>query len=79
MRIAVPNCNIGKSGGYRTIYRTSIIDEFRYIVFLSVYFKGDQEDLTKEQYSKLLKESDEVLSSPILYDWEDFLKESLIP
>ena len=73
MRVAVPNANFGKSGGYRAIYRAQIIDDVVHIVFLAIYFKGDREDLEKSKYDELLKESKDILGDPLSYDWEDFL------
>lgn len=48
MRVAVPALNIGKSGGYRMIYGVELIDEIKYVVFLHLYFKGEQADLSDE-------------------------------
>ena len=71
MRVPLPNLSLGQRGGYRLIYRTSIIDEIRYIVFLEVYFKGKKQDLTTEEYSILLEESETILSDPLEYEWSD--------
>ncbi len=72
MRVNVPKFNMGKSGGYRTIYSCAIIDETVHILFLDVFFKGDKEDLTKAEYDAHLKLSAQILGDPLLYDWEDF-------
>ena len=71
MRVPLPHLSVGKSGGYRLIYRTSIIDEIRYVVFLEVYFKGKKDDLTSGEYSELLNESEEILEDPLSFDWDD--------
>ena len=72
MRVAVPSCSLGKSGGYRVIYSAAAIDEMTHVVFLATYFKGDFEDLTITQYDDLLAESEQILGDPLSYDWEDF-------
>jgi len=36
MRVPIPKLALGKSGGYRLIYRTTLIDEIQYVVFLEV-------------------------------------------
>lgn len=46
MRLQVPGLNVGKSGGYRLIYRAEEMDEAVHVVFLETYFKGTAEDLT---------------------------------
>ena len=69
MRVRVPSLNVGKSGGYRLIYRQSRIDECIHVVFLEAYLKGDKEDLAKAEYVALLKESEAILGSPIDYEW----------
>ena len=71
MRIRVPSLNVGKSGGYRLIYRRAIIDEVQYINFLEMYFKGDKEDLTADEYQQLLSESEEVVQNILDFDWTD--------
>ncbi len=71
MRVRVPSLNVGKSGGYRLIYRRSIIDEVQYLVLLETYFKGDKEDLTFDEYQQLLTESDTILSNVLDYEWID--------
>jgi hypothetical protein len=72
MRLRVPGLNVGKSGGYRLIYCTDIVDEVPHIVLLETYFKGDKEDLTKAAYDELSAVAEEILSDPLNYDWEDF-------
>jgi hypothetical protein len=62
---------MGKSGGYRCIYRKALIDEIEYVVFLAVYFKGKVEDLTEDQYKTLEAEAEEVLKDPLGFVWED--------
>lgn len=73
MRVQVPEARIGKSGGYRCIYRKARIDEIDYVVFLEIYFKGDVEDLTGDAYTVLLAEAEAeaVLGDPLAADWED--------
>jgi mRNA-degrading endonuclease RelE of RelBE toxin-antitoxin system len=73
MRLAVRALNCGKSGGYRLIYRAVMIDEAWHIVFLRAFFKGDMEDLSHADYDVLEDESEEILSSTIDYDWQEFL------
>lgn len=76
MRINVPSARLGKSGGYRCIYRKAKIDEMEYLVFLEVYFKGDKDDLTSEEYATLEKEAEAVLSDPLSVEWEDAIPPS---
>lgn len=71
MRIHVPAARLGKRGGYRCIYRKARIDEIDYVVFLEVFFKGDVEDLSREDYARLLGESEPILGDPLAVDWED--------
>ncbi len=71
MRVRVPHLNLGKSGGYRLIYRRSIIDEIQYIVFLDLYFKGDKEDLSPSEYHRVLAESENIVSNILDFDWVD--------
>lgn len=47
MRFRVPGLNVGKSGGYRLIYRKVVMEEVIYILFLETYFKGNKEDLDR--------------------------------
>ena len=72
MRLAVRGLNCGKSGGYRLIYRAVMIDEVWHIVFLRVFFKGDIEDLSHDDYYVLENESEEILSSTLDYEWQEF-------
>lgn len=71
MRVQVPSARLGKRGGYRCIYRKARIDESEYVVFLEVYFKGDFDDLSPNQYALLRQESEDVLRDPLDVDWED--------
>ena len=71
MRIMVPGLASGKSGGYRLIYRKQVQDETLCIVFLETYFKGDREDLTRQEYKTLTEESEVILRSPLSYGWEN--------
>ena len=43
MRFRAPGLNVGKSGGYRLIYRAKEMDEAVYVVFMETCFKGDCE------------------------------------
>lgn len=74
MRLRVPDLNAGKSGGYRLVYQTAVVDEVPHIVLLEAYFKGNQEDLTKTEYNDLSALAEEILSNPFDYKWEDFPK-----
>ncbi|MBI4404992.1 MAG: hypothetical protein HY537_12570 [Deltaproteobacteria bacterium] len=68
MRVAVPG--MGKSGGYRLIYRKTEGEEIIYITFLEVYFKGYISDLSNDEYRILTAESEEVLKNILEIDWE---------
>ena len=71
MRLMVPDLKVGKSGGYRLIYRSEMVDEVWHLVFLKTYFKGDCEDLGRDEYRALLQESEVILSDTHAYDWTD--------
>ena len=71
MRMAIPAAGLGKSGGYRLIYRKMTIEETTYVIFLSVYFKGDKEDLAHFEYKEILAESDRVFEDYDSVAWED--------
>lgn len=70
MRLRAPGLNVGKSGGYRLIYRAKEMDEAMYVVFLETYFKGDCEDLTHAEYKALVADAESILSQPMRYDWD---------
>lgn len=70
MRLRAPGLNVGKSGGYRLIYRAKEMDEAVYVVFLETYFKGDCEDLGQDEYKLLVAAADSVLSDPMLHQWD---------
>ena len=72
MRVAIPDQGFGKRGGYRLIYRTQIVDETRYFVFLSVYFKSDTEDLSRDEYQELINLSQDILENWLDFTWDDF-------
>ena len=73
MRIALPGLNMGKSGGYRLIYRAEMVDEIWHIVFLAIFFKGDLEDLPKAQYKLLHQKSEDIISDTLSHEWvEEF-------
>lgn len=71
MRLMVPGLAVGKSGGYRLIYRKQEQDQALYIVFLETYFKGDRSDLSRDEYKVLLVEAEAILKSPLSVDWTD--------
>jgi mRNA-degrading endonuclease RelE of RelBE toxin-antitoxin system len=70
MRIRIPGYKVGKSGGYRLIYRAKEMDEAIHIVFLEVYSKSECEDLVHSEYLALTVEAENILSDPLRYDWE---------
>lgn len=70
MRLRAPGLNVGKSGGYRLIYRVEEMDEALYCIFLETYFKGECEDLSRQDYKALEAEAAHILSQPMLFDWE---------
>ena len=72
MRVAVPHCNMGKSGGYRIIYRAEFINQSIHIVMLAIYFKGRKTDLTNAEYERIQSESEKIVSDTLLYEWIDF-------
>ena len=71
MRVNAPDLKAGKRGGYRLIYRAEEMDDMIFVVLLETYFKGDQEDLAKEQYKDLNSTAKKVLSSPMEYEWSE--------
>ena len=70
MPLRAPGLNVGKSGGYRLIYRAKEMDEAIYVVFLGIYFKGDSEDLSSDEYKSLVSEAEAILSAPMVHDWD---------
>ncbi|MEO7931573.1 MAG: hypothetical protein ABIT76_00295 [Chthoniobacterales bacterium] len=70
MRLRAPGLNVGKSGGYRLIYRVEEMDEALYLIFLETYFKGDRDDLTRQDYKALEADAENILSQPMQFDWE---------
>jgi mRNA-degrading endonuclease RelE of RelBE toxin-antitoxin system len=70
MRVRVPGYIVGKSGGYRVIYRAKEMDEATYVVFLETYSKSDCTDLANNDYKTLVVEAEAILSQPLRYDWE---------
>lgn len=56
LRYRIPNSNKGKSGGLRIIYIDIIVSETIYLV--TMYAKGEKEELTKEEYNALYILSD---------------------
>ena len=71
MRVHVPALNVGKSGGYRLIYRLRRMDQTMHVALLTVYYKGDVADLNDAEYKELEKLSETILSSPLSYEWTD--------
>jgi len=72
MRANVPHCNIGKSGGYRLIYRVEFINQAIHIVLLAIYFKGRKTDLTNAEYDRIQAESTKIVLDTLSYEWTDF-------
>lgn len=70
MRVRVPGYNVGKSGGYRLIYRAKEMDEAIYVVFLETYAKSEFADLSHDDYKTLIGEAESILADPLRYDWE---------
>lgn len=72
MRVHVESLNVGKSGGYRLIYKAMMVDETWQIVLLTGYFKGDCDDLSRAEYGALMKEAEGIFNaSSGDIDWED--------
>jgi len=71
MRIQCRSQNFGKSGGYRAIYQHEIIDEIMYIVIVAIYFKGDQEDLSNDEYQTARTEAEDILGDVLSHSWDD--------
>lgn len=67
VRVGVPG--IGKSGGYRLIYRQALIEETIYISLLEIFFKSESADLSKKEYDTLLSESNNILENHLRFDW----------
>jgi len=70
MRVSLPRLNIGKSGGYRLVYRKVISEELVYIIFLTTYFKSEVENLSYDQLEELEDESERVLDNILNFKWE---------
>jgi len=62
MRVHVPALQVGKSGGYRLIYQALMVDEVWKIALLAAYFKGDCDDLTRDEYAAILAEAHEIFN-----------------
>ena len=52
------------------IYCVQLIDEIKYVVFLHLYFKGDQADLTDDQYKDALTLAEQLLGNVLELDWQ---------
>ena len=70
MWMRVPGYKVGKSGGYRLIYRAKEMDEAIYVVYLETYSKSECADLTHDAYKILVAEAEIILADPLRYDWE---------
>jgi hypothetical protein len=70
MRVGIPQSGMGKSGGYRLIYRQIVVEQEIYIILLAIYFKGDQEDLKESEYLALHSESEGILDDLLAHEWE---------
>jgi hypothetical protein len=70
MRLLVAGLNVGKSGGYRLIYRAMEMDEAVWVVFLETYFKGECVDLSHDEYKVLYAEAESILRQPLLHEWD---------
>lgn len=70
MRVKAPGLTVGKSGGYRLIYSTAIVDECQHFVLLEIFYKGDREDLDPSDYTKLKTEAALILGNVIDYPWQ---------
>ena len=71
MRVALPGAGIGKSGGYRLVYREADVDQARHVLLLRLYFKGDQEDLGAGEYRAAREESQDVLADVLAHEFRD--------
>lgn len=72
MRVHVPSFPVGKSGGYRLIYKPMMIDEVWKIALLAAYFKRDCEDLSKAEYDGIAGEAEEIFNDAEgRFEWED--------
>lgn len=69
MRVKVPALNVGKSGGYRLIYKACVIDEVWKIALFAAFFKGDCDDLSANDYKEIAKESDEIFERDDELKW----------
>ena len=54
IRVKNSDINKGKRAGYRVI--TYVIDEYEKIKFITIYFKGEKEDISKNELSELIRE-----------------------
>jgi hypothetical protein len=70
MRVKVPSLNVGKSGGYRLIYKPMRIGESWRVIFLATYFKGDCEDLSNDEYKTIQSEADALFAEVNAIEWD---------
>ncbi len=72
MRVHVPALHVGKSGGYRLIYKTLMVDEVWKVALLAAYFKGDCEDLSQTEYEVIADEAEAICNDcEGKFAWED--------
>ena len=69
MRIKVPSLNVGKSGGYRLIYKPVLVGESWRVALLATYFKGDCEDLSSDEYKTIQSEADALFGDVNAIEW----------
>ena len=70
MRVRVPSLNVGKSGGYRLIYKALVIDEVWKIALLETYSKSTREDLSSTEYHAVMREADDIFQRSEETTWE---------
>ena len=70
MSVRVPSLNVGKSGGYRLIYKALVIDEVWKIALLETYSKSNREDLSSTEYHAVMREADDIFQRSEETTWE---------
>lgn len=71
MRVKAPGLTVGKSGGYRLIYATAVVDECHHFAMVALFYKGDMEDLEAHEYRQLEDDATEILANVFAYEWEE--------